>query len=715
MDPTIAIRLDDRKGNEFYDSTFAGKMQQLARNYIDAGVQALNYHIADFDAVTDLVEMYAPVESAANFEKLDRNAAINMRHPMTFIEMVTLTTFIAQILFGGEQARSVDAQGEDDQQKADDVNALLAYNDSKLGIYLQGWLWIWMAVVYNRGVWYESTDQDVTVEREPVEEDDLSKPKVPALKADGSPRMRGGKPVMEFQKRIRYRNKRTRTGFYNKLDIVSPYDFICDPELPLLRFQEGRFAGHRVMIPWYELKRRSELDPSDDQYVLPGLVRKMKENSGRGTGMSPTTMGSSQGANSSRTYYERQKQMGTVSGSAATIGGGNAISKDGGVCECYLLQVRAKPKTLDMYDDDDFEIIQILANATGEILSAQVRPNKHDEFTYACAEGFPSAVRQFSPGFGLKIKPCQDRVDDLNLTHSNAQKRMGNILLIDDAKCDVNNLLSRDKNGLMIMRKLEGKGVPPEECVYQIPLKDTTAGYNDEMAMWVKIAENTTGAHAFVQGQTEDPSQTLGQFDAVKQMAVGRISSVARMISEQALKPQTRRFVCNYQQFAPETMVVRVIGKGQDFDPETPPEKWRTVEKANIQGSFDVVAHDGALPGADNRIVAALARTIEVFGSNPILAPGVDMKRPGAINLVEVAKYMLKKGGAPIGDMLISREQAQINTRYELAAQGMPQPPPPEAQPGLTPPTDPATGAPSTEQLPPAPTAAPPALHPGNI
>ena len=138
----------------------------------------------DFDAATDLVEMYAPIEDAANFSKLDRNSALNFRHPMTFTEMITLTTFVAQILFGGQQARSVEGQGEDDAQKADDVNALLSWNDAKLGIYMQGWLWCWAAIVYNRGVWYEDTDQDTVIEREPTSRArDRATPTRPALAA----------------------------------------------------------------------------------------------------------------------------------------------------------------------------------------------------------------------------------------------------------------------------------------------------------------------------------------------------------------------------------------------------------------------------------------------------------------------------------------------------------------------------------------------------
>lgn len=716
MDSSIALRLDSRPKNKFYDSEFASKVSRTTREYIENGLRALNFYLSDFDAATDIVDMFAPIEGVVDFAKLDRSLAINFRHPLGFTEMQTLTTFIAQILFGGEQARSVEAQGEDDAEKADDVNALLAWNDVKLGIYLQGWLWVWNAVVYNRGIWYEDTDQDVKTERVAVEEDDITQPMTQAKKADGSLRFKNGKAVMEYPKKIRYKNERKRVGFFNRLTVVSPYDWICDPNLPFIRFQEGRYAGHRVLIPWYELKERSELDPTDDRYVLPHVVAKIKTN--KGNNVLPTALGGTQGVNSTRTYFDRQwrtgiaSAFGTVSGS--NIGGGDQVNKDdGGIVECFLLTIRCKPKTLGMYDDDEFELITILSTATGDVLSLNVRPNKHDEYPYAPAEARPNAHRQFSPGWCLAIKPCQDRVDDLNRTHSTAQKRMGNILLVDGSKCNVDTLFSPDKNGLMILRTEQGRGVPAEEVVYQIPLKDTTANYNDEMAMWEKTAENTTGAHAFTQGQTEDPSQTATQFDAVKQMGVGRISSIARMLAEQGLRPQTRRFVCNFQQFMDEETTIRVLGKGQEFDKENPREDYATIQKADIQGEFDVVPQDGSLPGADAKIVAAAARTLEAYAANPAFQEAFNNSIPGALNVVKILKDMLKKSGLPVEKYEITTDEAAKNAQDALAAQGVPQPTPPNILPGPTPPPD-ATGGASAAILPHNPTAAPAQIHPAN-
>lgn len=735
MDSAIALRLDSRKGNGFYDAIFAGKVQQTAKDYIESGLRSLNWAVADFDAASDIADMLQPIDAVcgagngSNFANMDRNSALCFRDPAGFTQMHVLVTFLAEILFGGEQARSVEAEKEEDSEKADDVNALLAWNDQKQKIYLQGWLWIWNAVVFNRGVWYEDTDQDCEVIRVDVEEDDITaKPTIQKDDKGKIVRDENGQPIKTYPKRTRKRNKRVYSGFFNRLNIVSPYDFISDPSRSTLTFQEGRYCGHRVMIPWLELKRRSELEPTDQDYVLPHVVLKVK-----GTGqnaVTPSPVGATVGLNNSRTFWERTQRgggitKGGIGGSGIGAGAGvDGVNKDdGGTIECFVLFIRAKPETLRMYDDDEFEIIKILTTSSGDVLSVQCQPNKHDQFPYAFAEALPNAQRQYSPGWGLKVKPVQDRIDDLNLTHSTAMKRMGNILLIDGAKCDFSNLLTPDKNGLMIFRKEQGKGVPVEDIVKQIPLIDTTANYNEEADRWEKKMEDMTGANSYVQGNTEGGDEkTLGEFDGIRKMATGRVTSIARLLAEQGIMPQTLRWVANFQQFMVSEQTVRIMGKADDFDPENPGQKWKTIKNIDIAGSYDVVSSDPSLPGADAKIVAAAARTIEAYAGNPALAPAFDVKIPGSIDPVAVFRYMLKKSGLPIERFAVSQEEAQKNTQNAMNAAQMQTGAPPAgggpatpAQPVTAPPLPPAlpddANLPQAGVLPQNPIAEPPQLN----
>lgn len=725
MDQVIAARLSEptRKGeNPLYDAELYKKLGTTARNYIDSGLNALNNFVPDLDAATDLVEMLAPVENATEFAKADRNSAIHFRHPMTYIENATLACFVTQILFGGETARTVEAQNDTAEGAADMMNAALAWNDSKIGIYSSGAFWVWNAIVYNRGIWFETVQKEYNIERECVYEDDITQEKEPKLKADGTPVLRKGVPVMVYPQKTRWRNTRVYTGnIYNHVDVVSPYDFVCDPTVPICQFQNGRFAGHRLSIPWIELERRSKLDPIDDEYVLPAVVKKLKTQKGSQS----TTSAPTGSPNTSRTFYERNLRGDPISGIGSAVAGGIAnvtseVNKDdGGVIECWVMTIRAKPVTLGLYEDEEPELITLLQTNQADILSVNIRKNRHNEFPYAVGEGCPNAHRQMSPGMALKIKPCQDRVDELNRTHSDAQARMGNILVIDDTMCDPANLMARDKNGLMIFRKDKGRGAPIADLVAQIPLKDTTANYPEEMHDWQDTAENVTGAHAFVQGDKTGPETTLGEFQSVKLMAQGRIADIARKLSELSIVPQTRRFMLNFQQFCPETQIVRIVGKGKDFDPEETQTNFMEIRKADIQGGFDVIPHDGSLPGADAQIVAAASRAIEAFAANPALASAFDNTIPGALDPIAMFRDVLKKSGLPVDKYSVTRQQAQQNLQAKQIAAGMPPSQPQQGTPSATtPPPSSVVGSPtpipSASGLPPMPTAAPPQANSAN-
>ena len=92
--------------------------------------------------------------------------------------------------------------------------------------YTQIFLWCIDAVTQNRGVIYDSWFQESQVTVEEVEEEDITAEQIPGIRADGLPRVRrDGTPIMVYPKVTRYRKKRVPGPGYNKIDIVSPYDF----------------------------------------------------------------------------------------------------------------------------------------------------------------------------------------------------------------------------------------------------------------------------------------------------------------------------------------------------------------------------------------------------------------------------------------------------------------------------------------------------------
>lgn len=678
MEKILAERC--RLGSPYYDGQLVKKLAQVAAQYIQNGLAALNYNLDQIDAANDLMECYSGV-TLAEYTARTRMSPRNFIMPMTCTQMTTLATFISQILFGAETNTRVEPRTENDEGAARSMNQLLIWNDNQQDTYRQKYLWILDALVFNRGVEYERWKEVLQVDLQEVQEEDITAEPEVVMKKDGSgPRLKSnGEPVLKYPKTMRWKKVRTPKGGYNHLDLVAPADFICDPNFPLRKFQEGRFAGHRIMIPWYQLEERSRLDQTDYNYVLPEAVKKLK---GQKTDVGTSSLmpqGASKKEPGSRSYFDR---TGKQAPQAGILGATEVVNKeDGGVNECWVIYIKAKPKTYRIYDDDETEIIELLI-AGQELLACNIMPNKHDEYPYSVGEGRPGAHRQFGKSWALITKPIQHRMDNLHNRHAEAQRRQGNILLIDGTKCEIEKFLDPDKDGLIIERKEDGQGVPQEAIVAPIPVTDATAKFLEECDWYDQQAEKATGAHAQLQGETEDPSQTLGQFETVTKMGTGRISTMARLLSSGALMPQTRRIAMNFQQFAPDEMIIRISGDNDEYDPDKEPVPSIAVRKADIQCEFDYTSSDGSLPGMDGRKTAGLTRFLEI-ATQPAFQQFVDPAVPGNVDLKRIMFETAKGMGLSINDIVVRRETAMKNLAARNMAAGgglIPQPPGPATQ-----------------------------------
>lgn len=702
MEKILAERL--RLGSPYYDGQLYKKLVQVCSQYVQHGLMALNYNLDQFDAANDLMECYAPC-TLAEYTARTRMSPRNFIMPMTSTQMTTLATFISQILFGAETNTRVEPRTENDEGAARSMNQLLIWNDNQQDTYRQKYLWILDSLVFNRGVEYERWKEVLEVSLEEIQEEDITAEPEVVMKKDGSgPRLKSnGEPVMKYPKTTRWKKIRKPKGGYTHLDLVAPSDFICDPDFPLRKFQEGRFAGHRIMIPWYQLEERSRLESTDYNYVLPEAVKKLK---GQKTDIGTSSLmpqGASKKEPGSRSYFDR---TGKQAPQAGIIGATEVVNKeDGGVIECWVVYIKAKPKTYRIYDDDDTELIELLIGGQ-ELLACNIMPNKHDEYPYNPGEVRPSAHCQFGKSWALITKPLQHRFDNLHNRHAEAQRRQGNILVVDDTTCEIADLFDPDKDGLIIRRKEGGQGQPVENLVSQIPTTDTTAKFLEECDWYDQQAEKATGAHAQLQGETENPSQTLGQFETVTKMGTGRISTMARMLSSGALMPQTRRIAMNFQQFAPDEMIIRISGDNDEYDPDKEPVPSIAVRKADIQCEFDYTSSDGALPGMDGRKTAGLTRFLEI-ATQPAFQQYIDDTVPGNIDIKRIAFETAKGMGLSINDIVVRRATALKNlASRQMAAGGgiVPQTTNPETQ-GLPPNPE---GAPQLNAAPPVSSITPP-------
>jgi hypothetical protein len=613
MDLLLARRIEK-------DKDFRAKMVKLAKDYLRLGRDALAYWSNEFDVAYDILNVYAPL-TKKDMDALERGSPKRYILPMTSTQIETMTTYVSQVLFGQSTPNAVEGRRPQDEIPAEFVNQLLRWNSEQQpgGSYQMGYLWTKDALAVNRGIFYNSWRPifrpQMVQEDVPIPDETETDPTTGETKPKTYPRTR---------------RTNVEIGGYNNMELVSPYDWICDPALPLWRMQEMRFAGHRTVIPVTELRRRAKLSPDHPQYVLPSAVTELVEKAKKGVAQADAAVPSLPGVlpnpaeiRLSRTAYERTRAL-------QPTGASQADKNDTGNVECWELWVRLVPRDNEIYADDVGDepvIFQILISGGDVLLSMTESTYAHGMYPYSVAEGRPNAHFQFSPGWVFMLKGIQDYVDWLKNRHQEALSRtVGNIFVYDPACVDVSDFMNPDKEGLLISLRPEAAGKKISDVFTQVPIKDLTENFLEEAMDFVKWSESVTAANSNMQGVTPSGDQSATEYAGTQQMSAGRMTALARLLSVQGLVPQTKQFVSNFQQFMNDAQMVKFKSTNVENLPPALANAYAiNISRDTIEGEFDFIAHDGALPGPDGRKVAAITRLLEAATAFPQVfqpAPG---------------------------------------------------------------------------------------------
>src|SRR5271166_4316203 len=120
MDRILARRLDT-------DKDLRARMVKLAKDYLRIGRDALAYWSSEFDNDYDTLMCYSAL-SRKDTESLERGHPKRYILPMTATQITTMTTYIAQVLFGQETPWKVEGRRPQDDVPAEFVNNLLRWN-----------------------------------------------------------------------------------------------------------------------------------------------------------------------------------------------------------------------------------------------------------------------------------------------------------------------------------------------------------------------------------------------------------------------------------------------------------------------------------------------------------------------------------------------------------------------------------------------------------
>jgi hypothetical protein len=648
MDPVIA-----RFFSEGPTGRFVRRINKLGRDYITLGEHALNYIVPEFDVAHDLLNAWSQVERK-DFDLRDRHAPHRFILPMTATHMWTMATWIAQALFGETTPHKVEARGPEDEESAELMNQLLRWNAEQQPTYMLGLMWVIDSLTYNRGIVFDEW-RPLYKTRTEMEE------AVNPFKLDES-----GNPTV-YMKAVK---KKEAVGGFNYMELVSAYNLLIDPMFPIWRYQDGRFAGHRTLITWQELYRRSRMETDNPQYVDSSAVDRLKKaeqsvNSGNTVAQltnSPLTTPASQYM--SRSSVERNR-------TTSPTGMSKADKYDGGVVEVHVLWVRVIPSDYGISASDELTLFQLILGNRKEVLALNEVTYEHDMYPYMIGEGRPSGHYQNSPSWAMVLKPLQDFTDYLKDRHHEALARtVGNIFIAKTDKVDLDDFLDPHKEGKIIPVYPDANNERIDDIIRQVPINDVTANVYRDMDQFINFAETVTGANSQLQGSSDDTSDSATGYAGAQQMASGRLMAIARILSSTGLVPQTRRFVKNFQQFMDDEVIIKLKGDHLNFPSTLRGQAYAKITRDTVQGEFDLVAHDGALPGTDAKAVAALTRLVESAQAYPQIFE----QKPGNLDLRSMILETARKAGAPVERFIYREGQMPNGVEIQRPNSNMPSP-----------------------------------------
>jgi len=691
MPKSLTDRLDT-------DEKFRKEIQKCVQSYITFARTTLDYYTADFDAAHDVLMCYATL-TKQDYTRIAKGHPRRFVLPMTATHVHTMTSFVANALFGTGNPHKVDPGGPDDDHPAVLMNSLLEWNaeQQQAGMFQLGWLWIENAFVYNRGVAYDCVQpifKDRWVMQDVEVKDENGNPVVDPLTG----------LVKTQQEEVKVRE---RIGDYCRLELVSPYDFYLDPLIPLYRMQEGRFAGHRINKTWTELQARTKLDKSDSMYLSPRALLELKKKPTKSLAYptSSTATGPTGQDLISRTAYER--------GKVATPIDSRSDSKDPGVIDFAEMWIRLVPKDYEIDERTDPQVFQITIGNEREVLSVNESTYEHGMFPYSIMEPRPSTFYQFAPSWVMLLKNLQDYTDYLKNRHQEAVSRtIGNVFLARSQYVDIQDFEDPDKEGKFISILPEAGSMPINDIIRQVPVVDTTANFMNEMRGFVNFAESASGASSQMQGQTggQNGSDTATAAALAAQGGTGRLGTIAKLLSVQAIVPQTRRIVSNFQQFYDGALHRRVTAG--EFDMGDPEDHDVSITPDSIQGAFSFRPHDGTLPGPDAKKTAAAARIVELMAMPQFAA--VTKPELGNIDPRKVFFDLIRGvGGKPESYRYTDNDIARIAQQMATDTMAQTQAPLLAAEASGIPPMAPVGQPPAPAPAGPPQGNAPVGLHPG--
>lgn len=257
-----------------------------------------------------------------------------------------------------------------------------------------------------------------------------------------------------------------------------------------------------------------------------------------------------------------------------------------------------------------------LENNHGRIPVAAIASNSDDHTT------IPMSI--------LEIEfPLQHAVDWLWSAHViNVRKHLNNMLVVDPSLINMNDLVNT-KYGMIARLRAKAFGRGVNDAVKQLQLTDVTKGNIQDIGFLMDIDQRVTAASTQMQGILARRSERISATEArdTRLSGLSRLAKNARVIALQGMHDLAYMLASNTIQFQTEDVYIKTAGDYEDVLREEYGvyEEGLRVSPDALDVNFDVIVHDGSIPGGEYADV--WQRLLQVSQMSPELYQRIDFTR----------------------------------------------------------------------------------------
>lgn len=544
-----------------YDSDLHRRCLAAIKQRYQMSYDYMSRKYKDWSYAEERAKAYVNVKEAdATRKELRKQGSpqyVTLDVPYSYALLLASHTYWSSIFLSRNPILQYQGTSGQTQTAEQAVEALMNYQVAVAEMQTRMSIWLMDVGKYGLGVVYNSWVDEA----------------VYTSKVIAQPAMYYGIPVPFAKPRYTRQTVKIPTYEGNRLYNVRPQDWFPDPRVPINRFQQGEFCGHRLEIGWNTVLKRQQEGWYFNVTPLQDRIRATRGDF-RDLGSSQMNLPASMDA-----FYYR-----------SALDDGSNPDKKKAFIDVKCMTIEIVPRDWGLGNSPYPEKWVFEYGNDEVIICAMPQGRYHGKYEYAPIEYEIEGYEQVKRGMLEILDPLNETLTWLFNSHMyNVRKMVNDQLVIDPSRVTMKDITD-PASGRVIRLKPDAYGTDPALTVHQLEVQDVTQNHLRDAEVVMGIMQRVVGANDNIMGVVnEGGRKTATEVRTSTGLGINRLKTNSEFYSCSGFAPLGRLMLQNTQQYYDQQRMFRVAGDAMGVQS-------LMVTPADIAGEFDYVAVDGTLP-----------------------------------------------------------------------------------------------------------------------